>query len=155
MKPYADTNYFTALLCGGPHAGAAEELQASSLEQGGPPLPATFLIRMEVANAIEQQVFLARAGALGVHASPEAAMIQEATFMDELQRGETMAPANLDLGLLEESFLTLAHRHTAREGFRTYDILHVAAALLLECDMFWSFDARAKKLAKLEGLTTN
>ena len=66
-----------------------------------------------------------------------------------------MAPADLDLALLEEAFHTLAHRHTARHGFRTYDILHVATALLLGCDTFWSFDAKAKKLAKLEGLKTN
>jgi hypothetical protein len=46
-----------------------------------------------------------------------------------------------------------ALRHTARNGFRTYDILHVAAATILECDTFFSFDVRAKKRAKLEGLT--
>ena len=37
-------------------------------------------------------------------------------------------------------------------GFRTYDLLHVATALLLECDTFWSFDIKATRLAKLEGL---
>lgn len=32
------------------------------------------------------------------------------------------------------------------------DILHVAAALVLKCQSFWSFDKKACKLAKLEGL---
>lgn len=155
MRPYADTNYFTALICGGPHGPAAEGLQTAAAEQGGPPLPATFLLRMEVINAIEQQLFFTRSGVPGVHASPEMALLHEATFMDELQRGETMVPTDLGLALLEEAFCTLAHRHTARHGFRTYDILHVATALLLGCDTFWSFDAKAKKLAKLEGLATN
>jgi predicted nucleic acid-binding protein len=47
------------------------------------------------------------------------------------------------------------HRHTIKRGFRAYDIMHVAAALLLGCDTFWSFDAKAKKLAELEGLKVN
>ena len=51
-------------------------------------------------------------------------------------------------------FEDLVHRHTARHGFRTYDILHVATALTLGCENFWSFDERANKLAALEGLQT-
>jgi hypothetical protein len=38
------------------------------------------------------------------------------------------------------------------DGFRTYDLLHVLPALLLECDTFGSFDPKASKLASLEGL---
>jgi predicted nucleic acid-binding protein len=34
-------------------------------------------------------------------------------------------------------------------------VIHVASALVLGCDIFWSFDAKAKKLAKLEGLKVN
>ena len=49
-------------------------------------------------------------------------------------------------------FEDLALRYTAKHGFRTYDILHVAAALVLKCQTFWSFDKKASKLAKLEGL---
>jgi predicted nucleic acid-binding protein len=30
--------------------------------------------------------------------------------------------------------------------------MHVASALLLGCDTFWSFDAKAAQLAGLEGL---
>jgi predicted nucleic acid-binding protein len=55
---------------------------------------------------------------------------------------------------LEATFETLAYRHTATGEFRTYDLLHVAAALVLGCDSFWSFDARACRLAKLAGLKT-
>ncbi len=44
--------------------------------------------------------------------------------------------------------------YTASHGFRTYDLLHVSSALLLHCDVFWSFDPKANKLASLEGLKT-
>lgn len=53
---------------------------------------------------------------------------------------------------LEAQFEELALRHTAEHGFRTYDLLHVASALLLRCDTFWSFDPKASRLARLEGL---
>lgn len=60
----------------------------------------------------------------------------------------------LALEKLERQFEELALRHTAKHGFRTYDLLHVASALALECDTFWSFDPKASKLAQLEGLST-
>lgn len=59
---------------------------------------------------------------------------------------------HLSESALERQFDLLCQRHTAKGGFRTYDLLHVSAALVLGCDAFWSFDARAKRLAKLAGL---
>jgi predicted nucleic acid-binding protein len=55
---------------------------------------------------------------------------------------------------LHSTFENLSLRHTARHGFRVYDLIHVASALLLGCDTFWSFDAKASRLAALEGLKT-
>jgi predicted nucleic acid-binding protein len=56
------------------------------------------------------------------------------------------------LAELQVQFEELALRHTASHGFRTYDLMHVASALLLKCDAFWSFDPKASRLASLEGL---
>lgn len=47
---------------------------------------------------------------------------------------------------LERQFEELSLRHTARHSFRTYDLLHVASALLLERDTFWTFDTKASRL---------
>jgi predicted nucleic acid-binding protein len=58
----------------------------------------------------------------------------------------------MSLAELEQQFEELALRHTAKHGFRTYDLLHVASALVLKRDTFWSFDPKASKLAALEGL---
>jgi len=155
MTPYADTNFITALVSGGMHRAEAHRLRKEILESGWPRLPITFLTRMEVTNAIHQQVFLTRNGVPGIHASPEAAAVDELLFAEELQLGETMILTDIDLGMLGEIFDTLAHRHTIKHGFRAYDVIHVASALVLDCDTFWSFDAKAKKLAKLEGLRVN
>jgi predicted nucleic acid-binding protein len=46
----------------------------------------------------------------------------------------------------------LSLRHSAKCGFRTYDVLHVAAAKELGCQTFYSYDIRCNKLASLEGL---
>ncbi len=61
-----------------------------------------------------------------------------------------MSPLSQEIltGKFEEIIL----RQTARRGFRVYDVIHVASALLLKCDTFWSFDAKACRLAALEGL---
>jgi len=46
----------------------------------------------------------------------------------------------------------LARRHGPKLGVRTLDSLHVACALELKAERFWTFDERQAKLAKAEGL---
>jgi predicted nucleic acid-binding protein len=48
----------------------------------------------------------------------------------------------------------LARRYAARLGLRTLDTLHVASALELKAQRFWTFDERQKKLARAAGLKT-
>jgi predicted nucleic acid-binding protein len=57
----------------------------------------------------------------------------------------------VELSDLQVEFEETVARHTAKQGFRTYDILHIAFARQLGCDHFFSFDERARKLAALEG----
>lgn len=64
----------------------------------------------------------------------------------------------LEVGLPETAFETcaeLARRHGARLGVRSLDSLHVASAVELKADRFWTFDARQAKLAEAEGLKTS
>jgi predicted nucleic acid-binding protein len=46
----------------------------------------------------------------------------------------------------------LARRYGPRLGVRTLDTLHVACALQLKAERFWTFDERQAKLAKAVGL---
>jgi predicted nucleic acid-binding protein len=46
----------------------------------------------------------------------------------------------------------LARRYGPKLGMRTLDSLHVACALELKAERFWTFDERQAKLAKTAGL---
>jgi predicted nucleic acid-binding protein len=152
MKPYADTNFLSRFYL---RLKESEETIAGFLErarvQGSGPLPVTWLHRMETLNSFELYVF---AGTVGgqVRVTREQAAAAAATFRDDLGRPSFVRPVHLEFSELEAEFEELALRHAARHGFRTYDLLHVSSALLLGCDTFWSFDPKASKLAKLEGL---
>ena len=46
----------------------------------------------------------------------------------------------------------LGFRYGPKLGVRTLDTLHVACALKLRAEQFWTFDSRQTKLAKAVGL---
>ena len=77
-----------------------------------------------------------------------------ARFREQLAPGQIFELVPTPAREVRRLFEEIALRHTAKFGFRTYDIHHVASALALGCDTFWSFDQRAVKLARLEGLQT-
>lgn len=49
----------------------------------------------------------------------------------------------------------LGRRYGPKLGMRTLDTLHVACALELKAERFWTFDDRQAKLAKSQGLKTS
>lgn len=62
-----------------------------------------------------------------------------------------IAPVGLD-ELLDEA-LRLTDKYTVREGIRSMDTLHLAAAKLLGCTEFLSFDKLQRRVAELEGFS--
>ncbi|MEO8352599.1 MAG: type II toxin-antitoxin system VapC family toxin [Chthoniobacteraceae bacterium] len=149
MSIYADTNYLTRLYLEQSESATADKWFAS--EQ--PILPVTWLVRVELINAFEQAVF-SGFGEREARIAPELAAACQVDFREDLREGRAVRLVDVSMHELTRHFEEIALRHTARHGFRTYDILHVASALTLGRDTFWSFDKRAVKLAKLEGLRT-
>jgi predicted nucleic acid-binding protein len=49
----------------------------------------------------------------------------------------------------------LGRRYAPKFGMRTLDTLHVACALELKAERFWTFDERQAKLAKAHGMKTS
>lgn len=150
MKFYADTNFLTRIYLERPESGEADAL---CRESGSPRLPVTWLLRIELINAFEQSV-LSGYGETQARVTKELAAACQEWFREDLASGRTMRLVEVPMAELTQRFEEIALRHTARHGFRTYDILHVASALALGCDTFWSFDLRASKLAQMEGLET-
>jgi len=84
----------------------------------------------------------------------EAAAIAQATFRDDCREQSFLRLCTPVEVAVDRQYEELVLRHTAARGLRTCDLLHVAQALILGCDTFWSFDEKANSLAALEGLTT-
>lgn len=152
MSVYADANLLIKL-CLDLDGSEAERLLAAPEVVSMWPLPVTDLLRLEVRNGIQRMVFESRNGGV-LCVAPEVAAAGQALFDELLEEGRMFARVSLTLQNLETRFDQLVLRHTARHGFRTYDILHVASALELNCARFYSFDRKAGELAMLEGLET-
>jgi predicted nucleic acid-binding protein len=152
MTPYADTNFFTRLYLQLPESPEADALfkEVAGAERSAP-FPVTWLHRIETANAFQLHVFFGR-NTGQIFISPEQAALAYAAFSTDLNAGDTLRTCAVSVDELQSKVEELSLRHTARHGFRTYDLLHIASALLLNCDRFWSFDPKASKLAQLEGL---
>lgn len=151
MKPYADTNLFTRLYLQLDDSAEADALADSARKGTAEPVPVTWLHRVEFVNALQLHVFVGKQPG-NVRVTLEQAAVALESLRADVSATSFLRPARLSEAVLERQAEELSLRHTARLGFRTYDLLHVASALLLGCDTFWSFDERALKLAKLEGL---
>ena len=149
MAAYCDTNFLIRLYGDLPDSEDVHRLLARHAE----PLPITWLHQVEVPNALQLMVLLARTGNAS-RMTPENALLALTRFEDEVATGRRLILSPLPVHDLVHHARELTLRHTAKHGFRAYDVLHVACAVWLECDRFWSFDARANKLAEFEGLET-
>jgi predicted nucleic acid-binding protein len=151
MKPYADTNFFTRYYLEMPESARVSGLVERADRRGAPALPVTWLHRLEICNALQLHIFQGRSRGQS-RVTPEQAAAALAVFRDDLERQVLLRSVALVTGDLERQFEDLSLRHTAKYGFRTYDLLHVSSAILLGCDNFWSFDPKVNHLAELEGL---
>jgi predicted nucleic acid-binding protein len=137
---YADTSFFVSLYLTDRHTAEVERRLSSR-----PSLWMTPLHVAEWAHAVEQHVFR------------KAISRSEADRL--LQCFQEHRAQNLwkEAPLPDRAFevcAELAHRHAARLGVRTLDTLHVASALELKAEHFWTFDVRQTKLALAAGLKT-
>jgi len=138
LTVYADTSFFVSIYLADKHSKAAEQLVSSGARVWFTPLHYA-----EYAHAVAQQVFykyLNVADARQAHR--------------HLERDRT-ANVWAEIEMPDNAFdlcAELAHRHGPTLGVRTLDSLHVACALELKAERFWTFDEGLSKLAKGVGL---
>lgn len=141
MSIYADTSFFVSLYLPDRYSEEAERRMASK-----PRLWFAPLHRAEWMHAIAQHVFRKEISA------SEARQAQ-AELQSDLGSGLWL---RIDLPeSVWDTCAELARRHGSRLGMRTLDSLHVAAAVELGANAFWTFDERQAKLAATVGLQTS
>ena len=150
MKTYLDVNFLVSLYLDRDPGTIDARLGNTATEDSS--LVVTRLVVMEVINALERTVYVSETGG-PLRISREIVAASQARFREDLELG-CYEECPIELTRISRRFEELALRHTARHGFRTYDLLHVASAIALGCGRFWSFDGKALSLAQLEGLET-
>ncbi len=142
MKIYADSSFLVSLYSADSNwAAASSTMEASSGE-----CFVTTLGEIEVINAFGLRVFRKEVSAVQAQESVT-------DFEKDLRDG------SLQLRELSDSIFErarqLSRQTTAKLGTRTADLLHVAAALELGADYFYSFERQQRKLAQSVRLKLN
>jgi len=137
LSIYADTSFLVSLYIPDKHSQEAERRMVSN-----PALSLTPLHMAEWTHAVEQQVFR------GVASRAEADIVHD-QFQQHRESGLWLEVALPDS--VFERCADLARRYAARLGVHTLDTLHVASAIELKAERFWTFDVRQKKLARIAG----
>src|SRR5262245_36899877 len=127
MTPYADTNFFTRVYLQLTESEEADRLLRKGAESGASPLPLTWLHRIAIVNALQLQVLQSREARQSYISDREAALAH-AAFLEDVQTGSFLRSSAIPHQELEKQSEGLALRRTARFGFRTYDVIHVASA---------------------------
>ena len=141
MSVYADSSFFVSTCVLDAHSAEAARRMAKH-----PLVWINLLNRAEVANAIHRYVFRRAISAAD-------ARVAWTQFERDRATG-VWIPIDLPVRLWETSIL-LAEMHGPTLGVRTLDSLHVACALELKAERFWTFDDRQARLAEAVGLDTN
>lgn len=138
MSIYVDTSFVVSI-----YLTDAHSIEADRLLKMGQGSFCTPLHLVEFAHSIEQNVFRRK-----ISAADAKQLFRE--FEEDRRTGiwRDVAQPELTFAFAAD----LARSHTAVLGTRTLDTLHVAAALELKAERFWTFDDRQEKLARTVGL---
>lgn len=137
---YADSSFFVSIHIVDRHS--SEAWRRMSLH---PSLWLTPLNRVEFVHAVFAHVFWKKATISGAQ-----------NALSDLDR-DIATGVLLQVDIPKDSFdrsATLARRFGPTLGTRTLDSLHVACALELRAQKFWTFDERQARLAEAAGLDT-
>jgi hypothetical protein len=140
MVAFADTGFIASLYLEETTSKAAD----AALGGRRGPLPLTPLVALELRNAFNRAVQRGRI-----------TLTQRDAIWQDVEAdiaGGFLVPTPVPSGPLHDKARQLSDRHTPMLGSRSLDLLHVAAALVLESKIFFSFDDRPRKAAASEGM---
>jgi predicted nucleic acid-binding protein len=137
---YADTSFQIAAYIVDAHSPAVMSRMAKR-----PELYLTPFSRSEAANAIHRQAFIGRLS------SAESRKVWQ-VFESDCVAGVWQSVPFPNRAW--ETCVDFGRRYGPTLGVRTLDSLHVACALELKAQRFWTFDERQARLAEAAGLDT-
>lgn len=151
MRAYADSSFIVKLITREPDS---ESVIADYRRVGKPALFFLPLHALEVRNAILQRAFHQRRS-LGPQERRQIASERDAALarLEHLILRHSLLDVLPDMEIVFARASTLSKAHTERLGARAIDVLHVAAALSLESELFLTTDYRQSEIARAEGLT--
>ena len=141
MVAYADTGLLVSLYLAETTSQAAD----AALGPNRQPLPVIPLGMLEMRNAFNLVVKSQR-----ITPAERDALWQDVEA--DLASG-FLVPTTVSAADLHAKARELSDRYSPTVGTRSLDLLHVAAAVLLKADTFFSFDDRQRQAAKGEGMT--
>jgi predicted nucleic acid-binding protein len=141
LTAYADTSFIASLYVLDENSpSAAEKMARAQL-----PVVISALVEFEFTNAVSLRVFRHEI-------SRSLAKASHATFARDIQDGVFLVQP-ITSSIFDRA-KQIAKTQTPVLGTRSLDVLHVAAALVLRADRFWTFDRHQRKLAATEGFKT-
>jgi predicted nucleic acid-binding protein len=137
---YADSSFLVSSYAGDAHSTEADNRRALL-----PSILITPFVRAEVCTALHQQVFQRRVSLAQANSAWQ-------NFEQDCNNGN-LTRIDFPLAALPRT-ADLAKLFGPTLGVRTLDSLHVACALELKAERFWTFDGRQARLAEAVGLDT-
>jgi predicted nucleic acid-binding protein len=140
LSGYADTSFLISVYT----PDANSHLAVDVMHRAQLPLFLTAFGEIELLNALQLRLFRRELTALEVK---EAHSAIRRHIDSQVYVLKPFSPA------IFEKAKQITQRRTRELGVRTLDLLHVASALVLEAEVFYSFDIDQRKLARAERLT--
>jgi predicted nucleic acid-binding protein len=150
VRVYADSSFIVRLVTG---ESDSPQIIAEYRRRKSPKLFYLPLHALEVRNAILQRAFHKRRSSSSEERRHVARERDAALGRLEgyLARGSFYEVA-AEMEVVIAKAVQLSAAHTERFGARAIDVLHVAAAITLESELFLTTDGRQEELAKAGGL---
>ena len=136
MVVTADTSFLFSLY--GEDANSAKAV--NFIKTSDSPISLTMLNIFELENALRFASFKQ------FYTSEEAAQMQN--DIDSATKDGRLIIARISLNQIIETARKLSENYTQTGGHRSFDILHVAAAIILKADVFLTFDKNQTRLAQ-------
>ena len=146
MKAFPDTSFLCSVYREQVHSSKAD----AWMEARQDPLPVSSLLILEFKQSVRLQNFLFKNDRTRGFSEREGAVMLRDLQAD--LAGGLLKMTAPDWPAVHRQAEELSQKHTAAEGHRLADLLHLATAKYLGSEVFLSFDDRQRALAQAEGM---